>query len=129
MKFEEVQRVIRSLLPRDRNQGHHQLSMRSVSNEITTIKSITHEDIAPALHNVKEGLLSLTVLAHRWVMAYPKTEMVPSDSDPFLLHRPGSRQSLLQLFKVSIIYNIPLPLHILSLLIYTNMHTFFSYVI
>lgn len=79
------------------------MDLKNVKKELTTIRSITTNDVSPALVNVQEGLLSLTVLCHRWIMSYDKKVSLPNENDPFLLLRPGSRMSLLQSFRVSFV--------------------------
>lgn len=80
------------------------ISLRVVRKECVSIRSMTHEDVAPATFNVPESSLSLTVLCHRWTMTYNKTVMMPLENDPFLIHRPGARISLMQSFRVSAVY-------------------------
>ena len=75
--------------------------MKLSAGAFTTVRKMTYSDPVPALYNVPEEYLSLTVLAHRWAMSYDLGVTTPRERDPFLLMRPGSRQSLIFMFKVS----------------------------
>lgn len=99
MNSKDVQATVRLYLPL---RADSDFTLKSYTSEVNSVKAATHQDVSPALLNIPDGSLSLTVLTHRWAMSYEKTCMVPRDSDPFILHRPGSRQSLLQSFRVSV---------------------------
>lgn len=78
------------------------IRLKAVRKESNCIKAATHLDVAPAVLNIPDEMMNLTVQCHKWIMSYDKKVMTPNENDPFLLHRPGSRITLMQSFRVSV---------------------------